>query len=84
MGLLLKLLGERCSLFPFWGCLADRKPGTAGDHLCNQKRRDCLRMKQSQRRAELRERERERFLMTAFELLDPTMPEVLTVDFPFM
>ena len=69
-----EILGKLCPA----GLLGNWKLGTAGDHLCNHKRKAWLRRKQWERTVEPRDGEREKeSLMTALELPDPAMPEVL-------
>ena len=56
VGLLLEFLGKRpFYLFARFMKLLETKLGVAGNHLCYQLRRSCLRMNQTQRKAELRE-----------------------------
>lgn len=56
VGLLLEFLGKRpFSLSARFMKLLETKLGVAGNHLCYQLGRSCLRMNQTQRKAELRE-----------------------------
>ena len=56
-GILTKTFRKEVFFF-YWGCQANWKLGTAGNHVFNHKIRVCLRMKQLQRRAEQIDEER--------------------------
>lgn len=56
------------------------EPGAAGSSLSHYLGRDCLKVRPKPRKAEMRDRERERFVMTLFEFLELTVPETISTS----